>query len=80
MSEIKFTFHICLVASSLEMQRRFIKTKGLQVFFSFSKETTNEPSEVAAAKIFSSNVHVLDTTCFDECFLFHLITGSNWSL
>ena len=26
---------------------------------------------------FSSSVHVIDTTCFDECFLFHLITGNH---
>ena len=35
-----------------------------------SKETTHKPSKVAA-------VDVIDTTCFAECFLFYLITGSH---
>ena len=67
------TNSICLVVSSLEMQRRLIQTK---FFYSASKETTHKPSKVAAAKNFSSRAHVIDTSCFDECFLFHLITGS----
>ena len=58
------------------MQRKLIQTKVHYKFlYSVSKETTYKPSKVAAAKSFSSGVHVINTTCFDECSLFHLITG-----
>ena len=68
---------ICLVVSFLEMQRKLIQSKVHYKFFSsVSKETTHKPSKVAAAKTFRQCVHVIDTTCFDGCFLFHLITGS----
>ena len=49
----------------------------LQVFFYFiTKETNYKPSKAASVKNLSSSVRVLGTTCFDECFLFHLITES----
>ena len=67
---------IYLVVSSLEMQRRLIQTKlHYKYFYSVSKETTHKHSKLAAAKSFSSNVHVIDTTSCDKCFLFHLIIG-----
>ena len=66
---------ISLVVSSLEMQIKLIQTKEHRKFFcSVSKITTHKPSKVATAKNISSIVHVIDTTCFDECFLFYLIT------
>ena len=46
-------------------------------FYSVSKETSQKPSKVAAAKNVSPSVHVIDTTCFDECFLNVLF--DNWS-
>ena len=36
---------------------------------------TRKPSKVAAAKTFFSSVYVVDATCLDECFLFHVVTG-----
>ena len=39
------------------------------------KETTHKPLKVAAAKNFFFSGHVIAKTCFDECFLFHVITG-----
>ena len=67
---------IYLVVSSLEMQRRLIQTKvHYKIFYSISKETTHKPSKVAATENFSSNMYVIVTTCFSECFLFHMITG-----
>ena len=35
---------------------------------------THKPSKVAAAKNVFSSVHVIDATCFNECFWFHVIT------
>ena len=37
---------------------------------------SQEPLKVAAAKRSFQNVYIIDTTSFDECFLFHVITGS----
>ena len=55
------------VASSLEMQRRFnqMKLHTLKVFYS--------------VQIFSS-VYVIDITCLEECFLFHMTTGIHYEL
>ena len=50
----------------------------LQVFNSVSKETSHKPSKAAAEKNVSPGcvcvcVCVIRTTCFDECFLFHVM-------
>ena len=67
---------ICLVVSSPKCKEDSYRPKYTTSFFySVSKETTHKTSKVAATKNFSSSVYVVDTTCFDECFLFHLITG-----
>ena len=34
----------------------------------------HKPSKVAAAKILFSRVYAIGTTCFEKCFLFHVIT------
>ena len=51
------------------------------VCYSVQIETTRKPSKGAAAKKTKKNktkkngsVYVEDTTCFDECFLFHVVT------
>ena len=43
-------------------------------FYTVRIKTTHKPSKVAAVRIFFSIVHVIDETCFDDCFLFHAIT------
>ena len=35
----------------------------------------HKPLKVAAAKKYFSSVYIFDTTCFDKCFLFHVIIG-----
>ena len=60
------------------MQGRLIQTMvQYKFFYSVSKETSQKPSKVAAAKNVSPSVYVIDTTCFDECFLNVLF--DNWS-
>ena len=49
-------------------------------FYSFQIKTTQKPSKQAAAKIFLSNVYVIDATCFDECFISHMIKGARYFL
>ena len=39
---------------------------------------THKPSKAAAAKMVLSSVYVADATCFEECFLFHVITGRRY--
>ena len=72
---------IYLVFSSLEMLRGLTQTKVYYVFLtSLRKETTHKPSIVAAATILLSSVYVIGITCFDECFLFYVITGRHYFL
>ena len=59
------------------MQKRLTQTKVYYKFFnSVSKEASHKPLKVAAAKNYFPSVFILDTTCFDECFLFYVVTGS----
>ena len=71
---------IYLVFSSLEMQRRLIQTNKVSYkrFYSVRKETSHKPLKVAAPKKSFSSVYIIDTTCFKECFLFHVITGRHY--
>ena len=62
--------------SSLEMQRRLILTKAYyKLFYSVWKKTSHKLLKVAAAQNSFPTVYIIDTTGFDECFLFHVITG-----
>ena len=45
-------------------------------FYPVCKETPHRPLKVAAAKKYFSSVHIIDTTCFDECFLIFIL-GDN---
>ena len=45
----------------------------LQTLLLCLKETSDKPLKVAAAKKSLPSVCTIDTTSFDECFLFHLI-------
>ena len=58
------------------MQRRLKQTKVYHAFSYFIwKETTHKPLKMAAEKSFFSSVYVIGTTCFDECFVFYMITS-----
>ena len=49
-------------------------------FCSVRIEKTYKTSKVAAAKLFCSSVYVIDASCFNECLLFHVITGRHYFL
>ena len=63
----------------LEMQKRLEQTK---VYYSFSyfvwKETTHKSLKVAAAKTLLSRVCFIGATCFDESYLFYMITERHY--
>ena len=70
---------IFFVIFSLEMRRRLLKTKMYyNLCYSVWKETLHKPLKVATAKKYFLSVHIIDTTCFDDCFLFHIITGRHF--
>ena len=48
--------------------------------FLLQKETTEKSSNVTTAKNLFSRVYVIGVTCFDECFLFYVITESHYFL
>ena len=53
-----------------------MQTKVLgKCFYSVWKERSHKPLKLAAAKKSFSSVYIIDTTCFGEFFLFHVITG-----
>ena len=39
---------------------------------------SHKPWNVAALKKYFQSVCFIDTTCFDECFLFHVISGRHF--
>ena len=57
------------------MQRRFMQTKVYiqQTFLLCLKEMSHKPLKVAAVKKSLPNVYIINTICFDEYFLFHVI-------
>ena len=64
---------------SLEIQRRLMQTIILEKSsYSVCKERPRKPLKVAAAKNLFSSVYISDTTCFDECFLFHVTTSGHY--
>ena len=48
--------------------------------YSVWKETSHKPLKVAAAKKSFPSVYIIATTCFDECFLSHVITERHYFL
>ena len=72
---------IYLVFSSREGQRRLIQTKVYyKLFYSVWKEKSHKPWKVAAAKKSFPSMYIIDKTCFDLCFLVHVITGRHYFL
>ena len=63
----------------LEMQKRLEQAKAYCSFSYFVwKETTHKSLKVGPAKTFFSSVCIIGTTCFDERFLFYMITGRHY--
>ena len=60
-----------------EMQKRLMQLKVYyKRFYSVSKEMSGKPLKVSAAKKSFPSVYITDATGFDECFLFHAMTGN----
>ena len=67
------------VALPLEMQKRLKQTKLYHSFSYFVwRETTRKTLKVAVAKTLFSSVYIIGTSCFDECFLFYVITERHY--
>ena len=63
------------------MQRRLEQTKQYyRLCYFVWKETSHKPIKVATAKMSFPSVYIIDTTYFNECFLFLLITGRHYFL
>ena len=70
-----------MTCSSREMQRRLIQPKAYYKLFHFIwKETSHKPLKVSPAKKYFLSLSTIDTTCFNECFLFQVITGRHYIL
>ena len=67
--------------SSVEMLRGLIQSKVYyKLFYFIWKEISYKPLKVAAAETSFPRVYIIGTTCSDEGFLFHVITGSHYLL
>ena len=77
---------ICLVSSRLSPgnAKKIQADQSYYTRYFFWKKTTHKLLKVEAAKTLFFSVHVIDMTCFNELFLFQVITGrhyfSSWSL
>ena len=72
---------IYLVFSSRKRQIRLIQIKVYyKLFYSVWKETSHKLLKVTTAKITFPNMYIIDRTCFDLRFLFHVITGRHYFL
>ena len=49
-------------------------------FSTLSEKTSHKPLKAVAAKTSFPGVYIIDTTCFDECFLLHVITRGHYFL
>ena len=68
-----------LIVFALLKRRRLIQTKvHFKFCYSVRIKTTHKPSKVAAAQKIFSSVYVMDAICFDECVLFHVVTGRHY--
>ena len=81
-SKIEFSSHKQYLFGRLYCRNgKKTQTKVRHKFFCFVQiETTHKPSKVAAGKNSFFSVYVIDKTCFDECFLFHVITRGHYFL
>ena len=76
---LPLTNSIYFVFLPLEMQKRLKQTKVWHAFSYFIwKKTSHKPLKLAAAKSLFSSVYIIDTTCFNECFSFYVITRRHY--
>ena len=58
-----------------------MQTKANTSFITQSEiKRTHKPPKIAAEKNYFSKVFAIDTVCFDECFLFHVMTRNHCCL
>ena len=75
MWKTKFSFHKQYLFGLLIQTKVYCK-----LFYCLKKKTSHKPLKVATAKRSFSSVYIIHTTCFDECFLFHVIIGRHYFL
>ena len=66
--------NIYLIVSYLEIQ------STLHFFLLCLKRNGSQTVKSTSCEKFSSSAYVTNTTCFDECFLFHVMTGRHYFL
>ena len=58
--------------------KKFQTDQSIPHVFSLCKETTHKPLKAAVPKTLFSSVCVIGKSCFDECFLVHVIVGRHY--
>ena len=70
-----------MVFFSIEMQRGLVQIQvNHKLYYSVREETSHKPLKAPAAKMPFPSMYIIDTTCLDVCFLFHVITGRHYFL
>ena len=67
-------FGLLFSRNAIRLMQPKVYTK---LYDSVSTEAFHKPLKVAAAKKSFTSVFVIDTNCFDDCFLFFAITGNS---
>ena len=76
---LALTSSIYFLFLPLEMQKKNQTDQSILLLFLLCLRRSNpQPLKMAAAKSRFSNVYVIGTTCFDECFLFRVITRRHY--
>ena len=76
MWKTKFTSQTLFIGLLFSRNAKKLTKVYYKLFYSVCKETSHKPLKVAAAKESFSSVYIIDTSSFDESFLFHVITGN----
>ena len=71
---------IYLVFSSRERKRRLIQTKIYYKLFYCLKRNISKSFKSDSCKKSFPSMYIIDKTCFDLCFLFHVIIGRHYFL
>ena len=82
MQDIKFTSHkqylIGLLFSIKVKKEDSYRPKCTSSFLICPNLNDSQTVKNSSCKIFFSSLYAIDATCFNECFLFHVITGRRY--
>ena len=74
-NQASYKQYLCGCLFSINIKRTYIDHSIINCSYSHWKETIPKHSNVTVTTNLFSNVYAISMTCFNECFLFYVITG-----